>query len=288
MEYIALSVLFNTILFVIFKFFNKYDIDIFTALVANYITAFFVGYSINYQVFSFEETLEKPWLLGAFLLGFLFISVFYVTAITSQRNGLSVASVSSKMSVIIPIIFGVILYQDSMGIYKVIGIFLALLAVYLTTKKDTAEESKGNLIFPILLFFGAGFIDTSIKLFQNNYVAPADISLFSSITFLMAFIAGIIIIIARLFFNPIKIVGKNIFAGVILGIPNYFSLYYLVKMLDSKVFDSSTIFTIHNVIIVIFSTLLGVFLFNENINKRNFLGILIAISAIVLVTIKSE
>lgn len=285
MEYIALSVLFNTILFVIFKFYSKYDIDVFTCLVVNYITAFTVGYLINYQSFSLNETIQKPWLFGAFLLGFLFISVFYVTAITSQRNGLSVASVSSKMSVIIPIIFGVILYQDSMGIFKIIGIVLALLAVYLTTKKDTAEESKGSLLFPILLFFGAGCIDTSIKLFQNNYVAPEDVSLFSTFTFLMAFTAGIIIIIARFFFNPVKIIGKNILAGIFLGIPNYFSLYYMVKMLESKDLESSTIFTIHNITIVILSTIIGVLLFKEKINKRNILGIIIAIIAIILVTI---
>ncbi len=285
MEYIVLSVLFNTVLLVIFKFFNKYDIDVFTALVANYITAFLVGFSLNYHSISIEETISKPWIFGSFLLGFLFISVFYITAITSQRNGLSVASVSSKMSVIIPIIFGVILYQDKMGLFKIIGIILALFAVYLTTKKNKAEENKGTLLFPILLFFGAGCIDTSIKLFQNNYVAATDISLFSTFTFLMAFTAGIIIIITRFFFNPVKIIGKNILAGIILGIPNYFSLYYMVKMLDSKVLESSTIFTIHNVSIVIISTLLGVFFYNESINKRNILGILIAIIAIVLVTI---
>jgi drug/metabolite transporter (DMT)-like permease len=285
LEYIVLSVLFNTVLLVIFKFFNKYDIDVFTALVANYITAFLVGFSLNYHSISIEETISKPWIFGSFLLGFLFISVFYITAITSQRNGLSVASVSSKMSVIIPIIFGVILYQDKMGLFKIIGIILALFAVYLTTKKNKAEENKGTLLFPILLFFGAGCIDTSIKLFQNNYVAATDISLFSTFTFLMAFTAGIIIIITRFFFNPVKIIGKNILAGIILGIPNYFSLYYMVKMLDSKVLESSTIFTIHNVSIVIISTLLGVFFYNESINKRNILGILIAIIAIVLVTI---
>jgi drug/metabolite transporter (DMT)-like permease len=285
LEYIVLSVLFNTVLLVIFKFFNKYDIDVFTALVANYITAFLVGFSLNYQTISIEETITKPWIFGSFLLGFLFISVFYITAITSQRNGLSVASVSSKMSVIIPIIFGVILYQDKMGLFKIIGIILALFAVYLTTKKNKAEENKGTLLFPVLLFFGAGCIDTSIKLFQNNNVAATDISLFSTFTFLMAFTAGIIIIITRFFFNPVKIIGKNILAGIILGIPNYFSLYYMVKMLDSKVLESSTIFTIHNVSIVIISTVLGVFFYNESINKRNILGILVAIIAIILVTI---
>ena len=135
MEYIVLSVLFNTVLPVIFKVYKKYGIDVFPALVTNYFTAFLVGLFLNINAFSISETAEKPWLIGSFILGFLFISVFYVTALTSQRNGLSVASVASKMSIIIPVIFGVILYNEKMGFFKIIGIILALFAVYFTSKK---------------------------------------------------------------------------------------------------------------------------------------------------------
>ena len=285
MEYIVLSVLFNTVLPVIFKVYKKYGIDVFPALVTNYFTAFLVGLFLNINAFSISETAEKPWLIGSFILGFLFISVFYVTALTSQRNGLSVASVASKMSIIIPVIFGVILYNEKMGFFKIIGIILALFAVYFTSKKDSGEGKKGSLLFPILLFFGAGIIDASIKLFQNNYVASSDISLFSTFTFLMAFTAGIIILLVRMFFNPVKINGKSILGGILLGLPNYFSLYFMVKMLENKNMDSSTIFTIHNVTIVILSTIIGVFMFKEQIKKQNIIGIIIALLAIFLVSI---
>ena len=62
----------------------------------------------------------------------MFILVFNVMALTSQKNGLSVESVSSKMSVVIAIVFGVWYYEESLSFIKVIGILLALLAVYLT------------------------------------------------------------------------------------------------------------------------------------------------------------
>ncbi len=57
-------------------------------------------------------------------------------ALTSQKNGLSVASVSSKMSVVIAIVFGVWYYEESLSFIKVIGILLALIAVYLTSSKE--------------------------------------------------------------------------------------------------------------------------------------------------------
>jgi len=55
-------------------------------------------------------------------------------------------------------------------------------------------------------------------------------------------------------------------------------------MLDSRVFESSTIFTIHNVAIVIVSTLVGILFFKEKISLRNGIGITLALIALFLVT----
>lgn len=285
MIYIVLSVLFNAVLFVILKIFARFNINTLQALVVNYFTAFAMGFLLSHQSFTYSEILEKPWYPGSFMLGFLFIGVFYVTALTSQQNGLSVASVASKMSVIIPIGLGVVLFDENFGIQKIIGILMALAAVYFTSKKEKGALARSaNLLYPILVFLGAGSIDAGLKIMEHNYLPDSDISLFSSHTFLMAFSVGIILIAVNMLQGKMKIAGKNILAGFILGVPNYFSLYYLIKMLDSEVFESSTIFTIHNVAIVMLSTLTGILFFNEKISVRNAVGIAMALLAIFLVT----
>lgn len=285
MTYIILSVLFNAVLFVILKLYSRFEINTLQALVVNYFTAFIIGLFFTEVDFDYNHIIEKEWYKGSFMLGFLFIGVFYATAITSQRNGLSVASVASKMSVIIPISFGVLLFNEKLGIAKIIGIIMALVAVYFTSKKEKGAVSDSkNLLFPLLVFFGAGAIDTSLKILQNDYLPENEIPLFSSHTFLMAFLVGVVVIIINVIKNKMKIKGKNILAGFILGVPNYFSLYYLIKMLDSEVFESSTIFTIHNVAIVMVSTLVGILFFNEKISMRNAIGIAMALLAIFLVT----
>ena len=78
---------------------------------------------------------------------------------------------------------------------------------------------------------------------------------------------------------------KNIIAGIVLGIPNYFSIYFLVKALRSDLFDSSGIFTINNVAIVIVSTLLGIVFFKEQLSLKNWTGIILAVISIALVSI---
>ena len=285
MTYILLSVLFNAVLFVILKLFSKFSINTLQALVINYFTAFVMGLLFLEGDFVYAEIIKKPWFPGSFMLGFLFISVFYVTALTAQRNVLSVASVASKMSVIIPVCFGVYLYHESLGIVKLFGVLLALLAVYFSSKKEAGSVSDyKNILLPALVFAGAGAIDTSLKIMQNNYLRADEIGMFSSHTFLMAFLVGALLIGFNILKNKIKITGKSILGGIVLGIPNYFSLYYLIKMLDSQVFESSTIFTIHNVAIVIVSTLIGILFFKEKISLRNGIGIGLALIAIYLVT----
>ena len=77
------------------------------------------------------DFVDELWFYVALALGFLFIAIFNVMALTAQKNGLSVASVASKMSVIIPVLFGIIIYKESVGFYKILGIILALVAVVL-------------------------------------------------------------------------------------------------------------------------------------------------------------
>ena len=100
MTYIILSVLFNAVLFVILKLYSRFEINTLQALVVNYFTAFIIGLFFTEVDFDYNHIIEKQWYPGSFMLGFLFIGVFYATAITSQRNGLSVASVASKSMII--------------------------------------------------------------------------------------------------------------------------------------------------------------------------------------------
>ena len=127
MIYLLLSIIASTLIFIIFKLFEKFGINTLQGIVVNYFTACLFGlwsYDAPIQV---HEILESKWLLGAIGLGFLFIAIFNIMAMTAQRNGLSVASVASKMSVIIPVVFGIYVYNEGVGFQKIIGIILLYL-----------------------------------------------------------------------------------------------------------------------------------------------------------------
>ncbi|WP_299335630.1 DMT family transporter [uncultured Psychroserpens sp.] len=286
MIYLLLSISASTLIFIIFKLFNKYGINTLQAIVVNYFTACLFGLYIYDAPIRINEILASKWIYGALGLGFLFIAIFNVMALTAQRNGLSVASVASKMSVIIPIIFGIYVYKEGVGFQKIIGIILALVSVYLTSVKPKASDNiNKGLWLPILLFFGSGIIDTSIKYVETTYLADNGIPIFSATIFAFAFTIGSSILIMRAFKKPYTFPLKTIIGGSILGIVNYCSIYYLLKALNHESLESSTLFTINNVAIVMVSTLLGLILFKERISKMNWLGISLAIISIVIVTL---
>lgn len=285
MIYLLLSILASTGIFICFKLFDKFKLNTMQAIVVNYITACAFGLTVYDSPIKLNEIVISKWFYGAFFLGILFLVVFNVMALTAQRNGLSVASVSAKMSVVIPIIFGFYVYHESAGIQKIIGIILALMAVYLSSvKSESKAKFTKNLAFPILLFLGSGIIDTSIKYLETTYVSENGIPIFSASIFCSAAFFGLLSLIYKATKREFQFNYKSILGGVVLGVINYGSIYYLLKALHFEGLESSTIFTVNNVAIVMISTILGLMFFKEHITRKNWIGIGLAIISIALVT----
>lgn len=287
MIYILLSIVFSSVLFVIFKLFGKFKVNSLQAIIFNYITACIVGFSVYGKPLSIMKLANFNWFYYSLGLGLVFISVFYVMAITTQKNGLSVVAVASKMSVVIPIMVGVFLYNESIGRLKVAGILIALISIYLVTVNP--NKIKGStLLFPILVFVGSGFIDVSLKFLQTNFVKQSDVSVFSATLFGTAGLAGILIFLLQIFQGSFKFQFKSLIGGIILGVANYFSIYFLIRAIGYKGLESSTFFIINNVGILFVTALLGVILFREKLSQQNRLGILLAVIGIVLVSLSGK
>ena len=284
--YLVLSILASTLIFIIFKLFDTFKINTLQAIVVNYFVACLSGIIAYDHPVIVHEIVATPWFYGALILGIIFITVFNLMAITTQRNGLSVAAVAGKMSVAIPVLIGIFVYHESTGIIKIFGILLALIAVYLTAMKKTSGISieRKNLIFPILVFIGSGVIDASLKFFETNYLGKEDVPIFSASVFAFAALMGFGILIYKWISKNLYIKGKNILGGIVLGVVNYFSIYFIIQALRNPTIDSSTIFTLNNVAILLISTFAGILFFKEKLIPRNWIGIALAIISIVMVS----
>lgn len=283
---LALSVLFSSLIFVIFKLFSRYKVETVYAIITNYFIACVVGILFYKGDVSLTEIPEKQWFWGTFALGLLFIIVFNLMAATSQKLGVSVASVATKMSLVLPVLFGVFMYKEELGPIKIVGILLALAAVYFASvKQKSATFKTSSLLLPMLVFIGSGTIDVSLGYFQKEYIAAEELPLFSSTVFASAGVIGLMYIVFRSFKKPIHINFRNIIGGIVLGVPNFFSIYFLLRALQNESLNSASVFTLNNVAIVMLSTLLGILIFKEKISAKNWGGIALAIISIILVAL---
>ncbi|MDB9961801.1 DMT family transporter [Oceanihabitans sp.] len=285
MIYLLFSILASTLIFILFKSFDKFKVNTLQAIVFNYLVACIFGLSSYEKEIKIQEVVQSEWFYGAIFLAFLFIFTFNIMALTSQRNGLSVASVASKMSVIVPVVFGIYVYNEGVSFQKIAGILIALIAVYLTSIKSNTKFSLKGLWLPIMLFFGSGIIDTSIKYIETTFVPDNGIPIFTATIFAFALALGIITLAYKATKSKFTFSFKNILGGLCLGIVNYYSVYFLLKALQYENTESATIFTVNNVAIVMLSTLIGLALFKEKIILKNWIGIGLAIISIILVTL---
>ena len=106
--------------------------------------------------------------------------------------------------------------------------------------------------------------------------------LFTSIGLGSAGVLGLIILIFKLIKGKSKIELKNIVAGFILGIPNFFSIYLLLLSYKTTGWNDSTVLTITNVSVVLCSSVIGFIVFKESSDKWKIIGLISAILAITI------
>jgi drug/metabolite transporter (DMT)-like permease len=281
MIYLVLTIIQSTLIFVTFKLFNRFRIDNLQAITTNYIVGALFGYVIYDSSCSMCDILEASWLGIAVILGILFIVVFNIFALSSQKVGVALTSVASKMSVVIPVALGFWIYKDRVNTMIIMGLVTALLAFYLTLGRSGDRKVDRRLyILPILLFLGNGTVDSVMKYSQHHYITD-DLMLFLVIVFLTAFFIGLSILIASIVKGKVQFRAKHIAAGIILGLLNYGSTYYMIMSMAT--FDSAVVFPVVNVGIVGLSTLIGFFAFKEQLSWVKWLGILLSLTAILLI-----
>ena len=260
--------------------FEKYNVNNLQALIVNYITAGICSYFFLEQDFSLDIVLNSDWLYHAIIIGTLFIIVFNFYAYGIQKVGISISTVANKMSLIIPVCAALFLYPEteSFTYLKGIAFFLALLGIYLSsTNGGKLSFDKKYLWLILLVFVGQGLSDSIFNDFAQKFPNEGGY-LFFMVLFFMASVSGSLILVGKSFKTRKPLQLKSVIWGIIFGVPNFFSLVFFLKALVTM--ESSTVFPLVSMGVVVSSTLIGMFLFKEKISKINWIGILLSLSAI--------
>ena len=282
-SFLLLSILSSCSINLIFKGFHLFDINRFAAIVVNYLVCFITGLLLSGPI-PFASASEASGFYWVLALGGFFVLIFYFMALTTHHLGVSVNAVSSKMAMVIPIFLAFVVFKEEVKPLFIPGLLAALTSIYLISSKKGMHLDRKHFIYPVLVFAGSGIIDFSLKWFQSQMDGQLSMSHLSMTIFLAAFSVGLLVTLIRRFTGHYDWSYKNILAGIVLGVPNYFSIFFLLKALEGFDTESALVFSLNNLSIVLLSSLLSVLLFKEHLNRSNRWGLGLAIIAILLIS----
>jgi len=171
-----------------------------------------------------------------------------------------------RMSLIFPVIFAIAFYGESIQLLKIIGLLFAFASIVLINLKESeAVNKEKNLIYlalPIFVLLSTGFIEMILFYVQRAGISGSDNVEFVSGIFAIAGTIGLSYLVFIILFRNHKFHLRDLVAGILLGIPNFFTIYLLVVLLDQG-WEGSILFPLNNISVIILSTLLGIFLFAE-------------------------
>jgi drug/metabolite transporter (DMT)-like permease len=279
MLYLILSILCSVTVGIIFKVASRYNITITQVVAFNYTFAlllcylFFkpdlnvVGPSANWPVY--------------IALSVLLPSIFLMLAASIRFMGIVKTDAAQRLSLFIPILAAWFIFGEQFNLYKLIGLAIGFPAIILIfCKPDANTGNKWH--YPALVLLGFGIIDVLFKQVVGSAV-PYTTSLF--IVFCGALAVAACIVLYQVIIGKNKPALINLAFGALVGIFNFGNI--LFYLLAHKEFSDnpSTVFASMNMGVIVVGSLAGILIFKEKLNRLNYMGILMALLAIVFVTL---
>ena len=301
MIYLILAIVFSTGVFVAMRLFERFHLDNHQALMWNYVFASTTGFLMCKQFDTPAQLVAEPWFGLSIVTGFWFIFTYLLMTASTQRSGVTVTSLSSKLSVVLPTLAGVILFHERLNFVATMGIVLALVALVLVVGGKKGDAMKGDAmkgdainrvstgngllisLLPVFIFFGTGTGDILMKLTEQRNGSD-DMGFMIAFIYFIALLFGILIVAYDLIRGRSKWQWKSALGGIGLGVINFFSTYSVYNAM--RCFDNVVLFPIYNIGVVSLTALVGWLLFKEKLNWKNYLGLAIAIIAVILITLK--
>jgi drug/metabolite transporter (DMT)-like permease len=260
---------------VLFRFFEKYQVSRLPAIIISYIISVILSFGFSINSLRIEQFLNYNSLL-AIILGLSFFIGFISLSISTRQAGISITSIASNTSVLIPVIVAAIAYKEEIQLLQWIGLLLVIPAVYLFFKPKTGSLfNQSYLIFPLIIFIISGFNNSLLRQAENTGAQSTPL-LFVGIIFFFALISSLVFTTVK------KQSGKfdktSIFFGILLGIFNFSSTFFFLKSLG--VYHSALFFPIYNLSYIGIAALVGIVIFKEKFSGINLLGLVMAALAI--------
>ena len=252
----------------------------------NYIVGAVLAFVSSPHMPSLSYILNAPWFWSAIIVGIMFSLSFAVYGLSAQRSGVAITTISGRAAVVIPVVFAFAVLGAEVTFLKVAMLVLILLAMVLILKRSDQQgrspASKWVLLLPIIVFLFNGANDTVVQYAQNKLVPANEYMVYTGVMFLAGAVTGAVMLALDTKRVPRGGNMAGLLWGSLLGFMNWVCMIGVFNGLDYV--DGSVFYPLYYTGAIVISTIVGVLVFKEKLSKLNYVGILIAIAAIAVLS----
>jgi drug/metabolite transporter (DMT)-like permease len=276
MLYLVLSVVFSVLLLVNFRAHAKFQVDTRIAILLNYPVCFLTAYFHQPSAIPFHW----PSNVDTFLLmamGVGFVITFLLSGFSTQKNGMAPTSLANNISLVIPVLINLFILKTGgeINLSIALGLTFSFAAIYFCSPQLTSADGVKPVVWLLLAVFIAYGLTNTLFSYLN-----------SSLTY---FVGGtlpfiMMILIGSMLSSSIVLIWKSIngtlnwnlnsvLAAIPLGLPNFFSFYFLLKALDAYQNNAAVVLTMYNLSVILLSALTAYVFFKERLTNRQWIGL---------------
>lgn len=238
------------------------------------------------------QLITEQWFPYAFVLSLFFIIGFYFFGVAIQYWGMGVMTAVQKLSLIISASIGFAITHTLPTGIEILGIITGIIAIPLllfpngirSDFNGKADIFRKALLLAVVSWAISGCIEIGLLIVERSVSTESGNPLFIGTLFMFAFVWGMLQLVrSRKLLNKFFTV-KHLAAGWALGIPNYFSIYYLMRSLGSE-YSPGIVIPIINTATILAASLLGIVLFREQTRMIQIAGVAMALFTVLLLSL---
>jgi len=280
MIYLILSVTCSVTVSVLLALARRWHIDVRQAVAMNYVVASCMCLAVLQPSLTDLQSPATPWGILV-VLGVQLPTVFLAMAASVRHAGIVRSDAAQRLSLFIPLLAAFLLFGESLSSQKLLGIAVAFAALICLigraqhTDADSVGTGRYVWLWPLAVWLGYGIADVLFK-----QVARAGTAFPGGL--LAAFIVAGIVIFSYLLAIRVRWGWRHIGAGVLLGLMNFGNIVFYIRAHQHFPNDPALVFSAMNIGVISAGTLVGAAVFGERLSARNWVGLALAVAAIVI------
>lgn len=201
-----------------------------------------------------------PVLLGI-ITGTLYLVNFVFMKYNMKYNGVILTTIFSKLGVMVPTLMAILIFHEAPRMIQIIGIILAVISIIVIHFEKDAVYHSNHKFWLILLLVLSGLANGMLSVYEEVGDSGGKDGYL-----LMIFVVAFLLSAVGAAVEKKNICKADIFFGILIGVPNYFSSRFLLLALGSV--DAMLAYPIFSVGSLLVVTVAGVLLFKESLSRQ--------------------